>query len=602
MKRLLLFIFFLTVFSLNSCKDKSKVENPAPEERETIFDKLNHWELKSGQTKAGMVIQDFSENEIVMAYGRKATDGSLITVDSIFLHNRTLKASFCIKINSKGLVTDLIARSEGALRKLSFSDYNLTSGTLAVEAVDMLTNQSAGPKQTVKISDDMLLLIKTLSQNGTSNGRISSLRCTWKEVVAWVKFTVCIASTITLFATICSLEFLVPLLGAALGPVCTIVATATIILVCSENADQIVETIYNCDRDPNEPVPPLPLPPLPFCLQIAADAENFDEWDAECKDNPDDEEDPAESWGDPHLITFDGLKYDFQAWGEFVAAKSLTDNFEVQVRYIGSNGGVFSFNNGIAIQTGGDVISNTNAGLFINGTRQNSNFTTISLQGGGTISYEDSRYGRGVKVVSKWGDIVRMHGNHPRITLNKSRKGKIVGLFGNYDGNPKNDLLLKDNKIIDISDLKEDNFSLRLPFERIYPVLPEAWRVTQSSSLFHYQAGESTAIYTVLDYPKSIPTFTTERREWARKACMDGGVTKEPYLSACIFDVAVTGSLDWIEESLTTQNQSQRTNLLQLNTDGAPSNDEPVGAVALMVNPDKNCSTSTPGSTIGATQ
>ncbi|GAB2775732.1 hypothetical protein GCM10027275_18590 [Rhabdobacter roseus] len=33
-----------------------------------------------------------------------------------------------------------------------------------------------------------------------------------------------------------------------------------------------------------------------------------------------------------------------------------------------------------------------------------------------------------------------------------------------------------------------------------------------------------------------------------------------------------------------------------------PPNDEPVGAVALMVNPDKNCSTSTPGSTIGATQ
>ena len=36
--------------------------------------------------------------------------------------------------------------------------------------------------------------------------------------------------------------------------------------------------------------------------------------------------------GDPHLTTFDGLYYDFQAAGEFIAAKSPSGSFEIQVR------------------------------------------------------------------------------------------------------------------------------------------------------------------------------------------------------------------------------------------------------------------------------
>ena len=47
-------------------------------------------------------------------------------------------------------------------------------------------------------------------------------------------------------------------------------------------------------------------------------------------------EDPSgagASFGDPHLITFDGLKYDLQKPGEYILAKSTVDDFEVQARH-----------------------------------------------------------------------------------------------------------------------------------------------------------------------------------------------------------------------------------------------------------------------------
>ena len=38
------------------------------------------------------------------------------------------------------------------------------------------------------------------------------------------------------------------------------------------------------------------------------------------------------TWGDPHIISIDGLKYDFQAVGEFVLLSSELGNLEIQVR------------------------------------------------------------------------------------------------------------------------------------------------------------------------------------------------------------------------------------------------------------------------------
>lgn len=41
----------------------------------------------------------------------------------------------------------------------------------------------------------------------------------------------------------------------------------------------------------------------------------------------------AGSFGDPHMGTFDGLAYDFQASGDFVLTRSLDGRFEIQARH-----------------------------------------------------------------------------------------------------------------------------------------------------------------------------------------------------------------------------------------------------------------------------
>ncbi|KAL3918878.1 MAG: hypothetical protein SGILL_004036 [Bacillariaceae sp.] len=46
----------------------------------------------------------------------------------------------------------------------------------------------------------------------------------------------------------------------------------------------------------------------------------------------------ATSWGDPHLVTFDGLKYDVHAKGEVTMVKSMNSTFEIQARLQGAGG------------------------------------------------------------------------------------------------------------------------------------------------------------------------------------------------------------------------------------------------------------------------
>ena len=285
---------------------------------------------------------------------------------------------------------------------------------------------------------------------------------------------------------------------------------------------------------------------------IAAEADNYE---CGCKDNSP-EKDPAHSTADPHLMTLDGLNYDFQGRGEFIVVKSTTDNFEIQSRQDDIlNNGRATFNTAIAVQTGTDVVCFTAnpTRLFINKQSQNfASLTSLSLKDGASISKEGSNT---LNIITKNGDLVKVvvQGSgylDYYLYLAENRKGKVIGLLGNYDGNKGNDVVVRNGENI----LQNGS----IPFDKLYSTFADSWRISQSNSLFYYDSGKTTDSFTEKNFPRTIAILTAAQRTSAEATCRAAGVSAEPFLSNCIFDVAITNNPAMTASALYGQNADSR--------------------------------------------
>ncbi len=242
------------------------------------------------------------------------------------------------------------------------------------------------------------------------------------------------------------------------------------------------------------------------------------------------------SFGDPNIVTFDGKSYGFNGAGEFVALKSTTDNFEIQVRQEEiarrSNSGSVSWNTGLAINTGNDRLCFYPGKYFINGTQYayNANITH-TLPNGGNITGNTNT----VTVNNTTGDIIKVFNlgdmiNYSVIPANQ-RQGKLIGIFGDYDKNFNNDLKLRNGTPVDGS------------YTSLYPVFTDSWRIAQAQSLFVYDTGKNTTSYTDRNFPRSPLAISADQRASAEQTCKNAGVVV-PYLEGCINDVVATGDVN----------------------------------------------------------
>lgn len=277
---------------------------------------------------------------------------------------------------------------------------------------------------------------------------------------------------------------------------------------------------------------------LPGAIGYLAQMAGQEGCDKNSEDPPQDPDGSGSSWGDPHLSTLDGFIYDFHGFGEFIAAKSLTDNFEVQVRLGNpySTNPHTTYNIGIAVQTGNDRVCFLagSAQLFINGDSRDLDFNTLVLQGGGSITRQGSGNKQELIIKHKHGDITRLRITSSTyfdysVQLTADRKGKMEGLLGNYDGVELNDLKLRNGEPVEKK------------FSALYPKFADSWRITNANSLFWYPASQSTANYTRVDLPKAPVLINYDQYQAAAIVCNTAGVRSEPYLSACIIDVATSG-------------------------------------------------------------
>lgn len=269
------------------------------------------------------------------------------------------------------------------------------------------------------------------------------------------------------------------------------------------------------DLEPDDPDPPPPSTPTPTPVPPPNSGGNS-----------------GTSWGDPHIITPDGLRYDFQAKGDFVFAKSTTpgDDFEVHIRYVPGPAQGITATDAVAARVVGDVVAvypnGSTFDVVINGILTSATTTlTQQLQGGGTV-----RVTTGAATVS-WPDrsvlTINQGTGYNRgatLLLSPARLGKVQGLLGNYDGIATNDLRLPNG----------------LAPQEIYQDFRTAWRVPLGSAGALFQRGPDPWDFAP-PAPPALSSFPASAVTAARQMCVTAGVSSPAIVETCALDVVATG-------------------------------------------------------------
>lgn len=254
--------------------------------------------------------------------------------------------------------------------------------------------------------------------------------------------------------------------------------------------------------------------------------------------------------GDPHLLTFDGARYDFQAAGEFVLTRASSNDLEVQVRQTTFPGlPDVSINSGAAMNVSGDRVGIYSGPdgltLRINGAETPPVASEMALPRGGKVTFRD----QGLTV--RWpdgatfdADPIGQWGIRIDVGVPAGRKGTLEGLLGVYDGDPANDVAVRDGDVL----------PLPAPFDTLYPKFADSWRITQENSLFDYAHGQTTASFTDRTKPsREITSDSVPNRTTAELICRRAGVTDSQVLANCTLDVGLTGQAAFADDAARSQ-------------------------------------------------
>ncbi|MBS0639055.1 MAG: choice-of-anchor D domain-containing protein, partial [Proteobacteria bacterium] len=252
------------------------------------------------------------------------------------------------------------------------------------------------------------------------------------------------------------------------------------------------------------------------------------------------------AYADVHIITYDGTYYDFQAAGEFTLAKSRLPghSFDIQLRLE-----PWSRSVGVTYITQAAVAVGSHRVTFDPGRTSVVQIdgapTTLSLANP-LINLPDGT----VKVLSE--NVYRVDwntGEEATFSINGfminvadgiplSLPQAYAGLQGEAAGQA-NDFQLADGTVLEQP----------LSTTDLYGRFADAWRVTQSSSLFDYEAGESTATFTDKGFPLnlvSVNDLPTDAVAKAEALVAAAGVTDPNIARGAVLDYLATGDHSFI--------------------------------------------------------
>ncbi len=283
---------------------------------------------------------------------------------------------------------------------------------------------------------------------------------------------------------------------------------------------------------------------------------------------------PPFTHGDPHIRTVDGVRYDFQAAGEFVLLRGI--DVELQARHtavatnapLGPNShtgltSCVSINTAVALRVGPHRITYQPSldgtpdpdglQLRVDGERVQLTGRGIPLASGARVIPTTAP--GGIQVESPGGAVIVLTpgwwAHYGLWYLNIDTRGVRAtrGLMGAVA--PGNWLPAMPDGI----HLGPRPRDLNQRYEVLYNQFGNAWRVTDATSLFDYAPGVSTETFSPVDWPGGtapnacVPPATGAPKPPQKQISLDvaeqhcGDIVDPDRRSNCVLDVAATGEL-----------------------------------------------------------
>jgi len=250
------------------------------------------------------------------------------------------------------------------------------------------------------------------------------------------------------------------------------------------------------------------------------------------------EERVATAWGDPHLVTFDGIKYDCQGEGEFTLLKTMELDgngkpfLEVQGRFASFDKRKITVTRGLAIRDDGTPTIQLNVpsrydkhcpvDLFVGKQKRDlvegtgiDNEVIVRQIGKShvVVYYPKTRLQFVVKLSksTKYGCYLSVKACLPD---NYRPNDTIIGMLGTPDDNPTNEFMNADGNAYEMSTTDK--------YRKNYEYCTQEWCVRQASkSLFAYGVGESFQSFNKCgdQYDGSVENCVENPEDWLTEVC-----------------------------------------------------------------------------------